>query len=115
MVEADIVSVDLRSDTVTRPSARMRQAMADAEVADDVLDHDPTLARLEARVAELLGAQEGLWVPTGSMGNLIALMLHLARGDRFLAQAQAHVLASELGTAAWGPWRSAPSDKSTSI
>jgi threonine aldolase len=93
--------LDFRSDTVTRPSARMRASMAEAEVGDDVLDHDPTLERLEARVAELLGLEAGLWVPTGSMGNLVALMLHLARGDRFFAPAEAHVLGSELGTAAW--------------
>jgi threonine aldolase len=93
--------LDFRSDTVTRPSPEMRRAMAEAEVGDDVLDHDPTLARLEARVAELLGLEAALWVPSGSMGNLIALMLHLERGDRFLAPAGAHVLDSELGTAAW--------------
>ena len=93
--------LDFRSDTVTRPSPEMRRAMAEAEVGDDVLDHDPTLARLEARVAELLGLESALWVPSGSMGNLIALMLHLERGDRFLAPAGAHVLESELGTAAW--------------
>ena len=93
--------LDFRSDTVTRPSPEMRRAMAEAEVGDDVLDHDPTLARLEARVAELLGLEAALWVPSGSMGNLIALMLHLERGDRFLAPAGTHVLESELGTAAW--------------
>jgi threonine aldolase len=92
---------DFRSDTVTRPSPEMRRAMAEAEVGDDVLDHDPTLARLEAQVAELLGMEAALWVPTGSMGNLCALMLHLERGDRFLAPAGAHVLGNELGTAAW--------------
>jgi len=93
--------LDFRSDTVTRPSPQRRAAMAEAEVGDDVLDHDPTLARLEARVAELLGMEAALWVPTGSMGNLIALMLHLERGDRFFAPAHAHVLGNELGTAAW--------------
>jgi threonine aldolase len=93
--------IDLRSDTVTRPSKQMRAAMAAAEVGDDVLDHDPTLARLEARVAELLGIEAALWVPSGSMGNLVALMLHLERGDRFFAPVGAHVLGSELGTAAW--------------
>ncbi len=75
--------------------------MASAEVGDDVLERDPTLARLEARVAELLGMEAALWVPSGCMGNLIALMLHLKRGDRFLAPAQAHVLGAELGTGAW--------------
>jgi threonine aldolase len=96
-----MTKLDFRSDTVTRPSPAMRRAMAEAEVGDDVLDHDPTLARLESRVAELLGMESALWVPSGSMGNLIALMLHLERGDRFLAPLGAHVLSSELGTAAW--------------
>ncbi|MBY4035623.1 low specificity L-threonine aldolase [Rhodococcus fascians] len=93
--------IDLRSDTITRPDSIMRQAMADAEVGDDVLDHDPTMAALEERVADLLGFEAALWVPSGSMGNIIALMLHLQRGDRFLAPEHAHVLGSELGTAAW--------------
>jgi threonine aldolase len=93
--------IDLRSDTVTQPTPEMRAAMASAEVGDDVLERDPTLARLEERVADLLGTEAALWVPTGCMGNLIALMLHLQRGDRFLAPAQAHVLGSELGTGAW--------------
>ena len=94
-------TLDFRSDTITRPDAIMRQAMADAEVGDDVLDRDPTLAALENRVAELLGKEAGLWTPSGCMANGIAMMLHLGRGDRFLAPAQAHVLGSELGTAAW--------------
>lgn len=93
--------LDLRSDTVTQPSPEMRAAMAAAEVGDDVLERDPTLARLEGRVADLLGLEAALWVPSGCMGNLIGLMLHLKRGDRFLAPAQAHVLGAELGTAAW--------------
>jgi threonine aldolase len=92
---------DLRSDTVTQPSPEMRAAMASAVVADDVLERDPTMDALERRVAELLGKEAGLWTPTGCMANLIALMLHLQRGDRFLAPAQAHVLGAELGTPAW--------------
>ncbi len=79
----------------------MRAAMAAAEVGDDVLERDPTMAVLEARVADLLGLEAAIWVPSGCMGNLIGLMLHLRRGDRFLAPAQAHVLGSELGTGAW--------------
>ena len=94
-------SLDLRSDTVTRPTPEMRAAMAAAEVGDDVLERDPTMAVLEARVADLLGLEAGMWVPSGCMGNLIGLLLHLRRGDRFLAPAQAHVLGSELGTGAW--------------
>ncbi|WP_269086737.1 threonine aldolase family protein [Actinosynnema sp. ALI-1.44] len=93
--------IDLRSDTVTRPDERMRAAMAAAEVGDDVLDHDPTMAKLEETVAGLLGVESALWVPSGSMGNLIALMLHLKRGDRFLATKGSHVLAHEQGGAAW--------------
>jgi threonine aldolase len=79
----------------------MRAAMAEAEVDDDVLGRDPTMQALEERVAELLGMAAALWVPSGSMGNLIALMAHLSRGERFLAPVDAHVLDSELGTAAW--------------
>ncbi|MBC3194116.1 low specificity L-threonine aldolase [Pseudonocardia sp. C8] len=93
--------IDLRSDTVTAPTAAMRKAMAAAEVADDVLDRDPTMRELEERVAGMLGAADALWTPTGSMANLIALMSHLGRGESFLAPQGAHVLDSELGTAAW--------------
>ncbi|MEU6192491.1 GntG family PLP-dependent aldolase [Streptomyces sp. NPDC047061] len=98
---ADGPPVDLRSDTVTRPDARMREAMARAEVGDDVLDGDPTMRALETKVAALLGTEAALWVPSGSMGNLIALFVHLDRGDRFLAPDRAHILDMELGTAAW--------------
>ncbi|MGM1058757.1 threonine aldolase family protein [Saccharothrix sp. Mg75] len=93
--------LDFRSDTVTQPDEEMRLAMSRAEVADDVLDHDPTMRLLEERVAEVLGVEAALWVPTGSMGNLIALTVHLRPGDRFLAPRGAHVLDSELGTAAF--------------
>lgn len=94
-------SIDFRSDTVTKPSEEMRRAMAGAEVGDDILDRDPTMDRLERRVAEMAGFEAAIWTPSGSMANLIALMLHLRRGDRFLASEKAHVLGSELGTAAW--------------
>ena len=93
--------LDFRSDTVTRPGPEMRAAMAEAEVGDDVLDRDPLMDRLERQVAERLGQEAGLWTPTGCMANLVALMLHLQRGDRYLAPAQAHVLGAELGTGAW--------------
>jgi threonine aldolase len=93
--------IDFRSDTVSRPDMAMREAMAAAEVDDDVLGHDPTMRRLEERVAALLGVEAALLVPSGSMGNLIALTLHLRRGDRFLASRGAHVLENELGTTAW--------------
>jgi len=100
-VVATLREIDLRSDTVTKPDEVMRAAMAAAEVDDDVLGHDPTMRRLEETVAELLGVEAALWVPTGSMGNLIALTVHLDRGDRFLATRGAHVVDAELGTAAW--------------
>lgn len=75
--------------------------MSSADVGDDVLDRDPTMRALEERAAELLGTSAALWVPSGTMGNLIALCLHLQRGDRFLAPRGAHVLNHELGSAAW--------------
>jgi threonine aldolase len=93
--------LDFRSDTVTRPDDVMRAAMASAEVGDNVLDHDPTIAELEERAAHVLGMPAALWVPSGTMANLVALSLHLRRGDRFLATRGAHVLANELGSAAW--------------
>ncbi|WP_309109803.1 GntG family PLP-dependent aldolase [Saccharothrix sp.] len=96
-----LAPLDFRSDTVTRPDEAMRLAMSTAVVADDVLEHDPTMLALEERVADLLGVEAALWVPSGSMGNLIALTVHLRPGDRFLAARGAHVLDNELGTAAW--------------
>lgn len=93
--------IDLRSDTVTRPDAEMRAAMAAAEVGDDVLERDPTMARLEDEIAGVLGVEAALWTPSGCMGNLIALMHHLRRGDMFLAADGAHVLTAELGAPAW--------------
>ncbi|HEX8387041.1 MAG TPA: beta-eliminating lyase-related protein, partial [Rubricoccaceae bacterium] len=68
--------VDLRSDTVTRPTAAMRRAMADAEVGDDVYGEDPTVRRLEEAVAELLGKEAALFVPSGVMGNQVAVRVH---------------------------------------
>ncbi|MFD9896213.1 threonine aldolase family protein [Amycolatopsis sp. NPDC059027] len=93
--------LDFRSDTVTRPDETMRRAMAAAEVADNVIDTDPTIAELERRAAQVLGMPAALWVPSGTMANLIALTAHLRRGDRFLAMRGAHVLNNELGSAAW--------------
>lgn len=79
----------------------MRQAMANAEVDDNVIGTDPTIAALEQRAAKILGMPSALWTPSGTMANLIALSVHLKRGDRFLAPRGAHVLANELGSAAW--------------
>jgi len=93
-------TVDLRSDTLTKPSPGMRQAMAAADVGDDVYGEDPTAARLEARVAELLGKQAALFVPSGSMGNQIALMLHCRRGDSVVVGEGTHCMIYEAGAAA---------------
>ena len=71
--------VDLRSDTVTRPTSAMRAAMAEAEVGDDVLQDDPTVMRLEDRMADLLGKEAGLFVPSGTMSNAVAIRTHTAR------------------------------------
>src|SRR3954471_25062503 len=91
---------DLRSDTVTRPSPAMRRAMADAEVGDDVLDGDPTVRRLEARVAELLGKERALFFPSGTMANQSAIWLLGRRGTEILLDANAHIIHWEVAGAA---------------
>jgi threonine aldolase len=93
-------AVDLRSDTVTRPTAAMRRAMATAEVGDDVYREDPSLRALEERVASLLGHEDALFVPSGSMGNQICMRLVCEPGEEVLADADAHVFTYELGAAA---------------
>ena len=83
--------IDLRSDTVTRPTAAMRQAMANCDVGDDVIDKDPTIEKLEAKVAELLGKERALFVPSGTMSNQIAIRLHCRPGDELLCEAGCHI------------------------
>lgn len=92
--------IDLRSDTVTKPSPGMRRAMAEAEVGDDVYGEDPTVARLEATVAALLGKEAALFVPSGVMGNQIALKLHTRPGDEVLVAEQSHLFHYESGAPA---------------
>jgi len=92
--------VDLRSDTVTRPTPGMRAAMAAAEVGDDVYGEDPTVNALEASVAELFGHEAALFTPTGSMANQIALQLGVSPGNEVLCDADAHVVTYEVGAAA---------------
>ncbi|HEU5265655.1 MAG TPA: GntG family PLP-dependent aldolase [Jatrophihabitans sp.] len=94
------MTVDLRSDTVSRPTPQMRLAMAQAEVGDDVYGEDPTVNALEARVAQLLGKQAGLFVPSGSLGNQLGLRLLVAPGQELLCDTVAHVARAELGAAA---------------
>ncbi|HET9799561.1 MAG TPA: GntG family PLP-dependent aldolase [Gemmatimonadaceae bacterium] len=92
--------IDLRSDTVTRPTPAMRRAMADAEVGDDVLDGDPTVRRLEARVAELLGKEDARFFPSGTMANQTALWVLTTPGTDVLLDADAHIVQWEMAAAA---------------
>ena len=92
--------IDLRSDTVTRPSEAMRVAMAAAEVGDDVYGEDPTVNLLEKRAAELFGREAALFVPTGTMGNQIAIRLHTRPGQEVIAESRAHILDWEMATTA---------------
>src|SRR4051794_17493532 len=92
--------VDLRSDTVTRPTPAMRRAMAEAEVGDDVLDGDPTTRRLETRVAELLGKEAGLFFPSGTMANQAAVWVHTSPGTEVLLDENAHIINWEMAGAA---------------
>jgi threonine aldolase len=92
--------IDLRSDTVTRPTEGMRAAMAAAEVGDDVYGEDPTVNRLEAFTAALLGKQAALFVPTGTQSNLLGVMSHCERGDEYIVGQQAHTYKYEGGGAA---------------
>ena len=89
--------IDLRSDTVTRPSAAMRAAMAAAEVGDDVYGDDPTVNRLQERAAELFGHEAALFAPSGTQSNLIALLTHCQRGDEYIVGMGAHTYKYEAG------------------
>ena len=89
--------IDLRSDTVTQPTPAMREAMAHANVGDDVFGEDPTVNTLEAKAAELMGKEAGLFVASGTMGNLVALLTHCGRGDEVILGDQAHTFIYEAG------------------
>ena len=88
--------IDLRSDTVTRPSPEMRRAMFEAEVGDDVYAEDPTINKLEARAAEIFGREAALFVPSGTMGNQIAIKLHTTHGQEVVCEERSHVFNSEM-------------------
>jgi threonine aldolase len=90
--------IDLRSDTVTRPSGAMRQAMAEAEVGDDVYLEDPTVNRLQARAAEIFGREAALFVPSGSMGNLACIMAQTVRGQEVICEAAGHIYNYEMAS-----------------
>ena len=93
--------IDLRSDTVTKPTPAMRRAMADAEVGDDVYGEDPTVRRLEERVAEILGKEASLFLPSGTMGNTIGIKLHTRHGEEVVCDHRAHILDWEMSMTAW--------------
>ncbi len=88
--------IDLRSDTVTRPTPAMREAMASAEVGDDVYSEDPTINRLEKEAAEVFDREASIFVPTGTMGNQIAIRLHTQHGEEVICEARSHVLDWEM-------------------
>ena len=98
------MTVDLRSDTVTKPTPTMRRAIAEAEVGDDVFGEDPTVRRLEARVADLLGQEAAVFVPSGVMGNQIALRVHTRPGDEVIVAERSHLYHYEAAAPAalWG-------------
>lgn len=92
--------IDLRSDTVTLPTKKMRQAMAEAEVGDDVLEGDPTVRNLEALAAQIVGKEAALFVPSGTMGNQVCVYTHTKRGDEIIADDSCHIVEHEVGAAA---------------
>ncbi len=92
--------IDLRSDTVTKPTPAMRKAMAEAEVGDDVYAEDPTVLRLQEKSAEMFGKEAAIFMPTGSMGNQVAVKLHTKPGDEIIVEERGHILNWEMGSPA---------------
>ena len=99
-MEGNMRIIDLRSDTVTKPTKEMREAMMQAEVGDDVYDDDPTVKRLEKRAAELMGMEAALFTPSGTMANQLAIMAHTRRGDEIILGRNSHIVEHEVGAAA---------------
>jgi threonine aldolase len=93
--------IDLRSDTVTLPTPEMRRAMAEAEVGDDVYGEDPTINKLEQRAADVFQREAAIFVPTGSMGNGIAIKLHTKPGQEIICEARGHIFNYEMGMLSW--------------
>lgn len=93
-------ALDFRSDTVTRPTAEMRRAMAEAEVGDDVYGEDPTVNRLEERAAEIFGREAAIFVPSGTMGNQIAIKIHTHHGQEIICEERGHIFNYEMATLA---------------
>ncbi|MGZ4822841.1 MAG: threonine aldolase family protein, partial [Terriglobales bacterium] len=93
---ARVTTVDLRSDTVTKPTPEMRRAMAEAEVGDDVYGEDPTINRLEQRAAEIFGREGAIFVPSGTMGNTVAIKIHTRPGQEVICDERGHVFNYEM-------------------
>ncbi|GAB1472281.1 low-specificity L-threonine aldolase [Chloroflexota bacterium] len=93
----EINYVDLRSDTVTKPTPEMREAIAEAEVGDDVYGDDPTVIKLQEKAAEMLGKEASIFVPSGTMGNLLALLVHCLRGEEVICGDASHIYVNEAG------------------
>jgi threonine aldolase len=91
-----VATVDLRSDTVTKPTPEMRRAMAEAEVGDDVYGEDPTINRLEQRAAEIFGREAAIFVPSGTMGNQVAIKIHTRPGQEIICEERCHVFNYEM-------------------
>src|SRR6202011_4103805 len=96
-VNGEAIMIDLRSDTVTLPTEEMREAMRRAELGDDARDGDPTVRRLEQVAAAATGKEAAVFVASGTMSNLLALLAHSGRGGEVLLDAEAHILRSEMG------------------
>ncbi|MBW1872499.1 MAG: DegT/DnrJ/EryC1/StrS family aminotransferase, partial [Deltaproteobacteria bacterium] len=96
-MQSNLPILDFRSDTITKPTPAMRQAMLQAEVGDDVWEEDPTVNHLEKKVAELFERQAALFVPSGTMANLIGLALHCERGDECIMERRTHSFSHEVG------------------
>jgi threonine aldolase len=94
-------TIDLRSDTVTKPTPEMRRAMAEAEVGDDVYAEDPTVNRLEQRAAEIFGREAAIFVPSGTMGNQIAIKLHTRPGQEIICEERGHIYNYEMAMLGW--------------
>ena len=107
-------TIDLRSDTLTMPTPEMRRHMAEAELGDDVYGEDPTVNRLQQRAAEMMGKEAGLFVPSGTMGNLLGILTQARSGQEIIADADSHLFlyegagAASLGASKPAPWRPNP-------
>src|SRR5512132_1954299 len=99
--ERRAVTIDLRSDTVTKPTPEMRRAMAEAEVGDDVYAEDPTVNKLEQRAAEIFGREAAIYVPSGTMGNTIAIKLHTRPGQEVICEERGHIYNYEMAMLSW--------------